>query len=150
MSRSPRQRERHFALPYSRQRVISAHQNRLTVTCMISRSRSNAVKSPGPASHVVRGIGVIYPAELRLANLIEFLRQKLLISLVGFRVGWWIQIRRRLFDRHDIQRSHKRPRGGLGLVSRSGLTPSGGQRNFSSSGLWAAAGLPATKLVPAA
>src|SRR2546423_9337878 len=111
MSRGARQRERYFALSDSRQRVISAHQNRLTVTCMISRSRSNAVKSPGPASHVVRGIGVIYPAKLRLANLIEFLRQKLLISLMGFRVGWWIQTRRRLFDRHDVQRRYKRPRG---------------------------------------
>src|SRR5438046_2144513 len=111
MSSSPRQRERYLALSYSRQRVISAHQNRLAVTCMISRSRSNAVKSPGPASHVVRGIGVIYPAELRLANLIEFLWQKLLVSLVRFRVRWWVQIQRRLFDRHDVQRSYKRPRG---------------------------------------
>src|ERR1051326_2092301 len=98
MSRCPRQSERHFALPHFRQRVISAHQNRLAVTGMISWSRRDSVKSPGPASHVVRGIRVIYPAELCLANLIEFLWQKLLVSLVGFRVGCGIQIRRRLLD----------------------------------------------------
>src|SRR5882724_4718761 len=107
---SARQCKSDFTLAYLRQRVIPAHQNRLSVSRIIGRPRRDTVKSPRPTAYVVRRIRVIYPTKLGLADLIEFLWQKLLVTLMRFWVGWRIQCGHRLFDRHHIERRYKRPR----------------------------------------
>src|SRR2546421_10479728 len=93
-----------------RQHIHHAHKNRLAVTRMIGWARDAAIEAPGPAPGVVGCIRVINPSELCLPNFIEFLWEKLLVSLVCARVGRWIQTRNRLFHRHDVERSHEWPR----------------------------------------
>src|SRR5258708_39585202 len=110
MGCSPGQCESDFALAYLRQSVVPAYQNRLPITSLVGRAGSNAIKTPGPTPDVIGRIRVIYPTELCLTNLIEFLRKKLSIALVCLRIGRRLQARHRLLDRHDVQRSHKPPR----------------------------------------
>src|SRR5712692_559482 len=86
MGRSSRQCESNFALPYFRQSVEPAHKDRFPIARMIGWSGCDAIKTPGPTPNVVRRIRVIDPTELSLTNLIEFLRQKLSIALMGARV----------------------------------------------------------------
>src|SRR5258706_1374120 len=111
MGRCPGQCESDFALAYLGQRVIPAYKNRLTITRMIGRARSNAVKTPGPTPGVIRRVRMVHPTALCLTNLVEFLWQKLGIALVGLRIGRRLEVRDRLFDGHHIQGCHKWPRG---------------------------------------
>src|SRR5258708_37715138 len=76
-----------LAVSDRRQVVIPADQNRFPVTGLICRSGGSAAKAPGPASLVVRRIGLILPEKFLLMDLIELLGQKLVGTLVRPRVG---------------------------------------------------------------
>src|SRR5215468_5713844 len=94
--------KRYIAFPQRRQVIVSANQDRFTILGIIRGPRRRLVKTPRPASFVVRGFGMVNPLEFAFFDFVKLLRQKFLIALVRQWVWRRIQFSHRLLYRRYI------------------------------------------------